>query len=320
MLVTYSAVIQIVAGLPVAAAAESLPDNQPKAASRFWLAVSVFPPVLAALLTVISLVLPSTAYLSPHLERIRPHMCARHLANAPDALWHFHLAGSVALALIAFATLRFAWRWASSARIEHLASDMPGGNGAPLMVPSDALYSFALGVRTGFVVISSSLARILAQDQLKAVVAHENKHILRGDNRTHLLMELAATLTLPSPLGFVYLMKWRASAEEACDRAAAEVTSPETVAGVLQLLNERETERVAKYSGGLVPVYRPGISPAARAARIKAAPRPQLAPPLAVILVAEGLLALFAIVMARQWLADAIYCAGETILAVMLRN
>ncbi len=319
LLVVYGAVIQLLAALPATAAAESLSDDNPRTAARFWLAVCLFPPVAAALLTTISLIAPSTSAISPHLERIRSHFCWRSLTQGPDATWHFRVAGALAAAVIVFALCRFVWRWISSRRVEELAARMLTDNDESrvLVARSEEDFSFTVGVREGFVVVSRGLADRLTEEQLRALLAHEQGHVERKDNMWHLIVELAATLALPMPLGFVYAHRWRAAAEADCDSRAAEASSKETVSQLLLMLQEQALQPQPSLPAGLTPVYHGSISPSHRASRLSRSPRPLVAPPLAVVLVAELGVVVAGTVLARRWLWDSFYCAGESLLRVM---
>jgi len=318
LIVLYAVAVQIVAALPVAAAAESLCEDNPRQAALFWLVVSLFAPAVAVLLTAISLLMPAIGLISPHLERIRPHLCWRSLAQAPDAPWHFHIASLLALGLIAFAILRLLWRWVSSRRVEKRAHQMPDMTSSDSFITAvaEGAFSFTVGLREGVVVISKDLVEMLSPQQLRALLAHERAHIARRDNLWHLIIELAATLALPSPFGFIYARHWRAAAEADCDSRAAEVVSRDTVRELLLMLAEHNQGQ-SRHHHDLAPVYQPGMSPHDRAECLASQPRPTLAPPLLTVLVVEFAIILIAIIVARHWLADTMYCAGETLLAVL---
>jgi len=311
--------MQLLGALPVAAAAESVPDDNPRVASRFWLAACLLPSIMGVLLAAGALLAPSVATITPHLERTRPHLCWRNLMQAPDAVWHFRLAGTAALGIILFAVGRFIWRWTSSRRVERLAqaTDGRGGNARMLTARSDDMFSFTVGLRQGLVVLSQGLKDTLTDEQLQALVAHEQAHIDRKDNMWHLLIELAATLALPMPVGFLYAYWWRASAEADCDCRAAETTTSATVSQLLVTLQEHVAHTKPALPAGLTPVYYGSISPIHRARRLTAAPHPLVAPPLGFVLVGELLVLLTAAFIARRWLWDSLYCAGESVLRVM---
>ena len=318
LLIFYAVAVQVLAALPVAAAAESLSQSKPRQAALFWLAVSLFAPAVAGLLAAISLVMPAADVISPHLERVRPHLCWRFLTHAPDAPWHLHIASLLALGLIAFAIIRFLWRWISSRRVEERARRMLHADAGDSFITSEAEgnFSFTVGLSDGVVVISSDLVRMLSPEALRALLAHEQAHIARRDNLWHLLIELAATLALPSPLGFLYASRRRAAAEADCDARAAQATSCDTVTELLLMLAEHN-QRHPGHPSGLAPVYQPGISPHDRAERLSSPPRPTLAPPLLPVLAVEAGIILAAAIIARHWLADTLYCAGETVLSVL---
>lgn len=311
-------VVQLLAALPIAAAAESLPENNPEAAGRFWLAACVFAPAAALVLTVLALALSASAMLPPHLERVRPHACWRLLLERPDAQWHFLVGGALALGLIVLAVARFAWRWSSSAQAGRLAAAHAGDDAERVLVAhSDEPFCFAVGLGDGVAIISRRMLDLLDEPQRGAVLAHELAHIRRRDNATHLAAELCATLSAIVPLGFIYAYRWRSAAEAACDQAAAAASSAETVVETLELVEHTTGGARPEWPEGLNPVYYGGVSPARRAARLMAPARAQIAPPLRAVLLVEGLVVVAALVFGRQWVLDSLYCAGESVLKGM---
>ncbi|HCU38285.1 MAG TPA: hypothetical protein DGT21_23545 [Armatimonadetes bacterium] len=307
--------VQLLAALPVAAAAESLSENDPEAAGRFWLAASVFAPSAALALTVLALALARGGMLPPHLERTRPHVCWRWLLERPDADWHFTVGGALALGLVVFALGRFAWRWVSSTQVGRLAAAHVGDGGERVLVAhSDEPYCFAVGLGGGVAIISRGMVDLLDEQQRGAVLSHELAHIVRRDNAMHLVTELCATLSALVPLGFIYAYRWRSAAEAACDQAAAAASNPETVVEALELVERATVGLRPEWPEGLNPVYYGGVSPARRAARLMAPARAQIAPPLRVVLWVEGIVVVAALALGRQWVLDSLYCAGESVL------
>ena len=311
-------VVQLLAALPIAAAAESLPENNPEAAGRFWLAACAFAPAAALVLTVLALALSTSSMLPPHLERVRPHLCWRVLLERPDAQWHFLVGGALALGLIVLAVGRFVWRWVSSLQVERMASAHVGDGGERVLVAhGDEPFCFAVGVGDGVAIISRGMLDLLDEQQRDAVLGHEAAHIRRRDNATHLAAELCATLSALVPLGFIYAYRWRSAAEAACDQAAAAASSAETLVETLELVEHATGGVRPEWPEGLNPVYYGGISPARRAARLMAPARAQIAPPLRAVLLVEGFAVVAALVFGRHWLLDSLYCAGESVLKGM---
>jgi len=316
--VVAAGVVQLLAALPIAAAAESLPEDNPDAAGRFWLAACAFAPLSALVLTILAFAVAGSGMVPPHLERTRPHVCWHWLLDRPDAEWHFAVGGALASGLIVLAAGRFVWRWVRSLQAERMAAAHVGADGRRVLVAhSDEPFCFTVGLREGVAIISRAMVDLLDSQRREAVLAHEMAHIRRRDNATHLVAELCATLSALFPLGFVYAYRWRAAAEADCDRAAAEASSPDVVAGTLSAVEQASGGVRPEWPEGLTPVYYGGVSPARRSARLLAAPRPQIAPPLRVVLWVEGLVLAAALVGGRQWVLDSLYCAGESVLKGM---
>jgi Zn-dependent protease with chaperone function len=319
LMVVCTAALQLLTALPIAAAAESLPDENHRLAARFWAISSLLSPTLATILTAVALLTPMTGGLSPHLERTRPHLCWLRLTEGPDAAWHFRLASAMTAALLLFGVVRFVWRLVSSARVARLARAMLAKNTTKevLILSSQEPYCFSVGTRDGVVVISQGLAGQLDTDQLRALLAHEQEHISRHDNLWHLILELAATVAIPVPLGFWYAHRWRSAAEAACDLAAVDATGRDTVVALLELMDRQIGELHHKRTGALTPVYRAGMSPQQRAERLRRVARPSVAPALKLVLAAEIGLAMVVVAFTRQWLWDSLYCAGDSLVKVM---
>lgn len=316
--VVAAGIVQLLAALPIAAAAESLPDDDPAAAGRFWLAACAFPPLAAVALTALAFGLSASSMLSPHLERVRPHVCWRFLLERPDAQWHFILGGALALALIVLAVGRFAWRWASSVQAERMAAAHIGDGDPPVLVAhGEEPFCFTVGLRDGVAIISRGMVDLLDEAQREAILTHEIAHVRRRDNARHLVAELCATLSALVPLGFLYAYRWRAAAEADCDQAAAEASHPEIVAETLEVVEQATGGARPEWPERLNPVYYGGLSPARRAARLRAAPRPQIAPPLRLVLWIETAVVTAAVVIGRGRVLDSLYCAGESVLKGM---
>ncbi|MFP3903648.1 MAG: M56 family metallopeptidase, partial [Armatimonadota bacterium] len=263
---------------------------------------------------------PQSGAITPHLERVRPHVCWHPLITSADAPWHFRIAALAACTIIIVAIIRFAWRLASSYRLQLLTSNASTDDSDPgfIVVASEAHAAFTVGLFTGAIIVSQRLARELPKEQYEALVAHEKFHLSRRDNLQHLLLELAAMLALPVPLGYIYFNRWRAAAETACDRAAAGATSTETVTNLLQRLEDMHMEHTARISGGtLQPAYRSGLSPAERITHLGGPGHPTVAPPLRAVLTTEAVLLLVVLWLLRRPLVDSLYCAGECVFSIL---
>lgn len=103
--------------------------------------------------------------------------------------------------------------------------------------------AYAFGDTQTAITITSSLVELVSHDELRAVVAHECGHIACHHMLYHSLAQILANAsglfeslaTLAAPLHYA-LMFWQRKSELSCDRAAAFVTSPETVMTVMARL------------------------------------------------------------------------------------
>lgn len=100
--------------------------------------------------------------------------------------------------------------------------------------------AYAFGDTQTVITITSSLVEMMSHEELRAVVAHECAHIACHHMLYHSLAQVLANAsgmfevlaTLAAPINYA-LMYWQRKSELSCDRAAALVTSPETVMAVM---------------------------------------------------------------------------------------
>ncbi len=93
------------------------------------------------------------------------------------------------------------------------------------------------------ITVTSSLVEMVSHEELRAVIAHECAHIACHHMLYHSLAQVLANASglfealssLAAPINFA-LMYWSRKSELSCDRAAAFVTSPETVMAVMARL------------------------------------------------------------------------------------
>jgi Zn-dependent protease with chaperone function len=118
-------------------------------------------------------------------------------------------------------------------------TQVPFGNPLAAAVPN----AFAIGAGQPMIVVQSSLVRLLDEEQLYAVLAHEAGHVLSDHvlygTALAILMNLGRLPGLPLPLMPLRaaLLEWYRSAELSCDRAAALVTrDPLTICRVLMIM------------------------------------------------------------------------------------
>ncbi len=118
-------------------------------------------------------------------------------------------------------------------------TQVPFGNPLAAAVPN----AFTIGAKQPIVVVQASLVRLLSEEQLFAVLAHEAGHVLSDHvlygNALAIITRLGRVPGIPLPLMPLRaaLTEWHRSAELSCDRAAALVTrDPLTVCRVLMVL------------------------------------------------------------------------------------
>lgn len=95
-----------------------------------------------------------------------------------------------------------------------------------------------------YITVTSGLVDMMTDEELDAVLAHECGHILCRHvlyhNLANVILEwsnalgLVGSLTVPLQYALLY---WQRKSELSCDRAAAIITSPETVASVMARLS-----------------------------------------------------------------------------------
>ena len=103
--------------------------------------------------------------------------------------------------------------------------------------------AYAFGDTKTAITVTSSLVEMMSKDELTAVVAHECGHIACHHMLYHSLAQILANASgmfdalanLAVPVHYA-LMYWQRKSELSCDRAAAYVTSPETVMAVMARL------------------------------------------------------------------------------------
>lgn len=103
--------------------------------------------------------------------------------------------------------------------------------------------AYAFGDTQTAITVTSSLVEMMSPEELRAIVAHECGHIACHHMLYHSLAQVIANAsglfetlsTLATPIHYA-LMYWQRKSELSCDRAAAFVTSPETVMAVMARL------------------------------------------------------------------------------------
>jgi Zn-dependent protease with chaperone function len=92
------------------------------------------------------------------------------------------------------------------------------------VIPASYPVAFVWGVRRPTLVLSSGLVRLLPDEQLRAVLAHEGAHHARRDNLGRLMLLGCAYASLAMPLSRRILAWYDDQAELVCDEVAARAT------------------------------------------------------------------------------------------------
>lgn len=325
--VSCSAAVSLLIALPAAVAAESLANHPPALARRFWLVVTLLPPVVGLMLTV-------AAFLSqhgditatPHQARVRPHFCLLQLAASPDAPFRLQLGALVACGLLAYALGRFLISVSASRSAETLARKLvasPADSGArPPVITVDSTDGdcFSLGLSRPVIVVTTALREVLDESEIEAVLAHEGCHVSQQDNRVELWLRLASDFLVWLPTTHYYLRSFRAAVEQNCDAQSAQAHSAATLIGALRKMAAVKKARQLKLRGDLAqlrPTFPGYANPEQRISALGGWQGASLALPLAVVLALEALVFAGALVWAARPLHDTLYCAANTLLKVL---
>ncbi len=323
LLVGYASLFSLLLYLPMEALAQAVPASRPEQRARHYLVV---------LLTPVALALVSTGWgvsrhllhplFSPHADRLRPHLCLRSLLDTPDGPFRIHLLTLVCAVLGVGAILVLAGGLVSAAREgRHLARagrrrEGPSwAQGVNLWAVNGRLAS-SRGLRPA-VAIGQALERFFPGDQAEAVLAHEVAHARRRDSLLGPAMAAFMLLQGLSPAAWVIHRRWRQEREAACDRYAAERTSPQAVrqalttaralAGALDEVSAlpRDTRQTLGHLAWRAQVLENGETGAAGSSASAAY--------LTMAAVGLGLLVL-ALLLLSPFLRDSMHCAAEVLL------
>ncbi|MDB5301681.1 MAG: blaR1 3, partial [Phycisphaerales bacterium] len=142
------------------------------------------------------------------------------------------------------ARLRRSSRPVQDDRIQKLLHEVAGRLGArevpALLVSSRTVIPLAVGLGRPAVILPERLLRAINDDELRDVLAHEVAHLLRGDQRTVLLQELAGALYWPIVSVHGLNRELQRAREEVCDNFVLADRDPirygETLLHVAELL------------------------------------------------------------------------------------
>jgi hypothetical protein len=252
-------------------AEKRLRRRHPALRARAALLAAVAPAPLAAALVMLCLLLGLLGLLGLPTDHCRqhaehPHLCLVHPAAA--------LAPRVALPLVAGAALLAAGLACGAARLARGRRSLAGlrlgatrtlASGESLL-DSAQPFSFAAGLRRPEIFVSTGLARRLAPEQLRVVLAHERAHARRRDGLRMLLARVASLPHLPwvrrRLLAELALATERACDEEAAREAGDRLAVAETLLAVERLAADapwRGCEAAPAFGGSAVPARVEGL-------------------------------------------------------------
>ncbi len=309
---------------PTVALARRLPRSRHDLRAGLYLTALVMPVALALATTAWGLARHLTHPLfSPHADRLRPHLCLRFLLDTPDGPFRARLvaliAGTLVLAALALMLggwLTGAWEGARLARQARRREGPPWASGVALWEQQAGLAS-SRGLRPT-VAVGTALGRLFPGAEGEAILAHEVAHARRRDP---LWGPVAAALMLLqglSPTAWALHRHWRREREAACDRYAAQKTSPEAVREALA--TAQALTAALEESSPLSPHDRHALTHLAWRAEALQEPAaeggsPWAAPALVALVAAVVLPALLLVPVLR----DSIHCAVEGLLVTLGR-
>ena len=314
---TLAAVTIIAAGtlslalyFPLCGVAESISPRRPAARARVWLFGLHAPLIGGILLALASVHIAANIYASPHAEVLRPHICFQGLASGPDGPFRMTVIACAAAGLLVAAFIRLLAGAASSMRLRRAAADLldPAVEGPVALLSGGMLKSYTVGLWRPIAVLSGLDGVRLHEEQRRAVIAHELRHVARHDNMTDLFNAASLTALIFIPTAHLYRAYWHQEAEFECDDAAARALSPETVALALR-----------RFGAGEGVPEQPLVQ--RRLARLAAADEDDEAvrdPALMLLFLGLGVLAVgVAAWVARREEVDTLHCAATSFLGAL---
>lgn len=161
------------------------------------------------------------------------HLCLLHGGDWSEnkaAVLSLLLIGSVAAAGVIRRLLAYGATSRLLRRLERHSVSHPQLPLEARLVPSDTPLCVTAGLVHPRILISTATWTLLAADERRAVVAHEQAHIEHGDTRWRFALSLLGAVGLPG-LGRSLLVIWGNASERLCDwRASSAVEEPASVA------------------------------------------------------------------------------------------
>ncbi len=164
------------------------------------------------------------------------HLCLQHggdwATNAAAGIALF-LLGSVVVGGLVRRLLAYRVTTGLLREIERHAIVHPGLPTNVRLVPSETPLCVTAGIRSPRILISTASWGLLADDERRAVLAHEQAHIEHGDTRWRFALSLFGAFGVPG-LGPSILSVWMHASERLCDwRASTCVEEPTVIAQAL---------------------------------------------------------------------------------------
>lgn len=284
-------------------------------------------PGIVALLTTAAVVAPDLlgGCHCPDHGAHHSHLCAAHPAHAAPFVGPAVALVAAWLVLIAPRLWAYLGDLRATSRLARAARTLPSRTigGVEVRIADWGVRSaFTVGLLSPIIVIDGELLRALDDEQLKAVVWHEQAHLARRDGLTLAALRLGQRL-FPAPGAAADIERWKAGCELECDQhAAGKLGDSAAVAEALIAV-----ERLRAEGAGSPPLTLPqaalGIHSAGQLERRVLAlldSKPSAARPqrLANDLAAVAIIATGVTAVAMAWPGDAVHHAVEHLLETLL--
>ena len=159
------------------------------------------------------------------------HLCVSHGGAWLERPWAVAIGAATLIVVLGRAVVLGAGLWRGRGRVRALAR-MARPVGDVRLVESRRVFCFVAGLGRPAIYVSTAAWTGLPAEEREAMLAHERGHVEGGDVRRRLLVDLASIVSAPLAPGFL-AGRWHDANERLRDRQAAQVTTPDAVAGAL---------------------------------------------------------------------------------------